>query len=43
MASYGLKPYDDDDVQEGKAILQAFREQDKYAHEQEQAEKNNGK
>lgn len=29
MASYGLKPSKDADVQEGKAILDAFREADK--------------
>ncbi len=29
MASYGLKPSSDSDVQEGKAILEAFREADK--------------
>lgn len=29
MHSHGLKPWDDDDVQEGKAILDAFREYDR--------------
>lgn len=29
MASYGLKPWKDADVQEGNAILDAFREADK--------------
>ncbi|KAI0056561.1 hypothetical protein BV25DRAFT_1832097 [Artomyces pyxidatus] len=39
MASYGLKPWDDDDVQEGNAILDAFREGDKYDHDQAQGKK----
>lgn len=40
MVSYGLKPWEDDDVEEGKTILNAFRKQDKYEWEQEQASKN---
>ncbi|KAI0054294.1 hypothetical protein BV25DRAFT_1866466 [Artomyces pyxidatus] len=36
LLSYGLKPYNLEDVEEGKAILAAFREADKYAHDQEQ-------
>jgi hypothetical protein len=29
MHSYGLKPSDDDDVEEGKRIIEAFKEQDR--------------
>ena len=38
MHSYGLKPWDDDDVQEGKAIIEAFKEADRQ--EWEDAQKN---
>lgn len=41
MHSYGLKPWDMDDVEEGKAILQMFKEQDRLEHEE--AQKNSGK
>ncbi|KAF8980155.1 hypothetical protein BDQ17DRAFT_1380899 [Cyathus striatus] len=34
MASYGLKPWDDDDVQEGHAIVDAFKEQDRLDWEE---------
>jgi len=30
MRSHGLKPHDDDDVQEGKDILEGFRELDGF-------------
>ena len=36
MHSYGLKPWNDDDIQEGKAIIEGFRQQDRYEWEQEQ-------
>jgi hypothetical protein len=42
MASHGLKPWDHDDVQEGKAILEAFKEQDKCDWQDEQAAKATG-
>lgn len=38
MHSYGLKPYDHNDIQEGKAIIEGFREQDRYEWEQKQKE-----
>ncbi|KXN81851.1 hypothetical protein AN958_03620 [Leucoagaricus sp. SymC.cos] len=38
MHSYGLKPYDDNDVQEGKAIIEAFRE-----HDSSEAQEGKGK
>ena len=38
MHSYGLKPWNDDDVQEATAIIQAFKDQDRYEWEQEQKE-----
>lgn len=38
MHSYGLKPSDHDDIQEGKAIIEGFREQDRYEWEQAQEE-----
>ncbi|KAH9899328.1 hypothetical protein C8Q73DRAFT_638018 [Cubamyces lactineus] len=38
MRSYGLKPWDDDDVQEGKAIIEAFKEGDRQ--DWEEAQKN---
>ncbi|KAK0214138.1 hypothetical protein IW262DRAFT_300413 [Armillaria fumosa] len=41
MHSYGLKPWDMDDVEEGKAIIQMFKEQDRLEHEE--AQKNKGK
>ncbi|KAK0470331.1 uncharacterized protein EV420DRAFT_1634759 [Desarmillaria tabescens] len=41
MHSYGLKPWDMDDVEEGKAILEMFKEQDRLEHEE--AQKNSGK
>ncbi|KAK0193313.1 hypothetical protein F5146DRAFT_1133983 [Armillaria mellea] len=41
MHSYGLKPWDMDDVEEGKAILQMFKEQGRLEHEE--AQKNSGK
>lgn len=34
MQSYGLKPWEDDDAQEGKQILAAFAEDDKQNGEQ---------
>ena len=36
MHSYGLKIHNMDDVEEGKAIIQGFREQDRYEWEQSQ-------
>ncbi|GJE99645.1 hypothetical protein PsYK624_159160 [Phanerochaete sordida] len=36
MASYGLKTYSHSDVQEGKAIIEAFREQDRFEWEEAQ-------
>ena len=36
MASYGLKPYNDDDVDEAHRILEGFREQDKLDWEEQQ-------
>ena len=39
MHSHGLKPWNDDDVQEGKAIVQAMKEMDKQDWEEEQAGK----
>ena len=38
MESYGLKLWDDDDVQEAKAILDGFREMDAAAAEMEKAD-----
>lgn len=38
MHSYGLKPWDHDDIQEGKAIIQGFRDQDRYEWAQAQKE-----
>ncbi|TFK65391.1 hypothetical protein BDN72DRAFT_845615 [Pluteus cervinus] len=38
MVSHGLKPYDPDDVMEGKAILDAFKEADRYEWEEKQKE-----
>ncbi|EKM61260.1 uncharacterized protein PHACADRAFT_190408 [Phanerochaete carnosa HHB-10118-sp] len=32
MHSYGLKTWDHDDIREGKAIIEAFREQDQKDH-----------
>jgi hypothetical protein len=29
MHSHGLKPWDDDDVEEGKRIIEAFKEHDR--------------
>lgn len=39
MLSYGLKPWDDDDVQEGKAIIQAFRDRDREEWEDKQRQR----
>ena len=39
MNSYGLKPWDEDDVDQGMAIVEAMREGDKYDWEEEQKEK----
>lgn len=39
MLSYGLKPWNDDDVYEGKQILQGMKDGDKFAWEEEQKEK----
>ena len=36
MHSYGLKPWDHDDIQEGKRIIEAFREQDRAEWEEAQ-------
>jgi hypothetical protein len=36
MLSYGLKMHNDDDVQEGKAILQAYKDHDQRAYEEKQ-------
>jgi len=38
MHSHGLKTYDHNDIQEGKAIIEGFREQDRYEWEQSQKE-----
>jgi hypothetical protein len=37
MHSYGLKPWNDDDVQEGKQIIEKFKELDRMQWEEEQA------
>lgn len=37
MHSYGLKPWDDDDVQEGHAIVDAMKRHDRHDWEEEQA------
>ncbi|KAI0320152.1 hypothetical protein OF83DRAFT_656388 [Amylostereum chailletii] len=39
MRSYGLKPEDLDDVEEGKKILEAFKEQDRDEWEEAQKAK----
>jgi hypothetical protein len=39
MHSYGLKPWDLDDVEEGKRIVQAFKDADREQWEEEQKEK----
>jgi hypothetical protein len=39
MHSYGLKPWDLDDVEEGKMIVEAFKAYDKHEWEEKQAEK----
>lgn len=39
MHSHGLKHYDLDDVEEGKRIVQGFKDQDRYEWEEEQKEK----
>lgn len=36
MHSYGLKPWNDDDVQEAKSIIEAFREHDRAEWEEAQ-------
>ncbi|KIY68987.1 hypothetical protein CYLTODRAFT_453019 [Cylindrobasidium torrendii FP15055 ss-10] len=41
MHSYGLKPWDHNDVEEGKSILAAMKEQDRY--EWEENKKSGGK
>ncbi|KAF9026859.1 hypothetical protein BDZ89DRAFT_1161106 [Hymenopellis radicata] len=43
MASHGLKTYDQDDVEEGKAIIQAFKDADRADYEEQQAQKTQGK
>jgi hypothetical protein len=43
MHSYGLKPWDVDDVQEGERIVEAMKEIDKQDWEDEQAAKANKK
>lgn len=40
MHSYGLKPWDHDDIQEGKAIIQAFREHDREEQKQKESNQN---
>ena len=42
MHSYGLKTWNTDDVEEGKQIVEAFKEQDKRNWEEEQAAKASG-
>lgn len=39
MASFGLNPWNLNDKQEAKAIIEGFRRQDKYTWEQEQLAK----
>ncbi|KAI0327214.1 hypothetical protein GY45DRAFT_1327915 [Cubamyces sp. BRFM 1775] len=39
MHSYGLKPWDYDDVQEGKAIIEGFRKRDRQDWEEAQKNK----
>jgi len=39
MRSYGLKEYDLDDVEEGKAILQAMKDADRADWEAEYSQK----
>jgi len=39
MRSYGLKPWDHDDIQEGKRIIQGMRDGDRWEWEEEQREK----
>jgi len=39
MHSYGLKPWDHDDIQEGKRIIQGMRDGDKRYWEEEQRAK----
>jgi len=41
MHSYGLKPWDDNDVEEGKRIIETFKEQDRLQWEEEQAQAGN--
>jgi hypothetical protein len=43
MHSYGLKPWDLGDVEEGKRILQGLKANDKQDWEEKQAEKANKK
>lgn len=43
MHSYGLKPWNPDDVEEGKRIVEAFKEGDKQDWEEQQAAKANKK
>ncbi len=39
MQSYGLKPWDDDDIAEAKRILEGMRDADRYEWEEAQREK----
>jgi hypothetical protein len=39
LLSYGLKPYNDDDVEEGKSIAQAMLDQDLKEWEEEEGMK----
>lgn len=43
MQSYGLKPWDLNDVEEGKRIVEGFKEHDKLEWEEKQAAKANKK
>jgi hypothetical protein len=43
MRSYGLKPHDDDDVQEAKDILTGFRKLDEFNEAEADAEKSENK
>ncbi|KAF8876823.1 hypothetical protein BD779DRAFT_1559227 [Infundibulicybe gibba] len=43
MHSYGLKPWNDDDVEEGKQIVEGFKRQDKFEWEEAQREAKNEK
>ncbi len=43
MHSHGLKTNDLDDVEEGKAIIQAFKDVDRADFEEQKAQKTQGK